>query len=156
MMMKSSVIIEKLDKMIPNPRCELEYSKDYELLIATVLSAQCKDARVNEVTKVLFNKYDIFSLQNADINDIMNIIKPVGTFRKKSAYIIAIGRRSPWRFYRRLAWRLRVVSVACLWQIIWYNLAFYIRPWHNCFSICLKYKAYNSRSSRIFYSRFNI
>lgn len=92
MMMKSSVIIEKLDKMIPNPRCELEYSKDYELLIATVLSAQCKDARVNEVTKVLFNKYDIFSLQNADINDIMNIIKPVGTFRKKSAYIIAIAK----------------------------------------------------------------
>lgn len=92
MMMKSDLIISNLDKMIPNPRCELEYNKDYELLLATVLSAQCKDARVNEVTRVLFKKYDIFSLQNADINDVMNIIRPVGTFRKKSAYIINIAK----------------------------------------------------------------
>ena len=42
MMMKSDLIISNLDKMIPNPRCELEYNKDYELLLATVLSAQCK------------------------------------------------------------------------------------------------------------------
>ena len=77
-------ILEKLDIMIPNPRCELEYHKDYELLIATVLSAQCTDARVNMVTKELFSKYDIFSLATADIEDIKKIIKPVGT---ESLYI---------------------------------------------------------------------
>ena len=46
-----------LDYYIPNPKCELDYNKDYELLIATVLSAQCTDKRVNLVTKDLFNKY---------------------------------------------------------------------------------------------------
>ena len=86
-------ILEKLDIMIPNPRCELEYHKDYELLIATVLSAQCTDARVNMVTKELFSKYDIFSLATADIEDIKKIIKPVGTFTRKSLYIKEIAIR---------------------------------------------------------------
>ena len=49
---------EKLDIMIPDVRCELNYNRDYELLIATVLSAQCTDKRVNEVTSVLFSNYD--------------------------------------------------------------------------------------------------
>ena len=86
-------ILEKLDIMIPNPRCELEYHKDYELLIATVLSAQCTDARVNMVTKKLFAKYDIFSLATANIEDIKKIIKPVGTFTRKSLYIKEIAIR---------------------------------------------------------------
>ena len=63
-------LLEKLDIMIPDPKCELNYNKDYELLIATVLSAQCTDARVNMVTKELFSKYDIYSLAAANINDI--------------------------------------------------------------------------------------
>ena len=56
-MNRTKDILEKLDELIPNPRCELEYTKPYELLIATVLSAQCTDARVNQVTKVLWQKY---------------------------------------------------------------------------------------------------
>ena len=79
--------------MIPNPVCELKYNKDYELLIATVLSAQCTDARVNSVSKVLFNKYDIFSLANANKKDIENIIYSCGNYNKKSNYIISIARR---------------------------------------------------------------
>ena len=47
-------IIEFLDKLFPNPKCELEYQKDYELLIAVMLSAQTTDKRVNMVTRVLF------------------------------------------------------------------------------------------------------
>ena len=66
-------LLEKLDIMIPDPKCELNYNKDYELLIATVLSAQCTDARVNMVTKELFSKYDIYSLAAANINDIKKI-----------------------------------------------------------------------------------
>lgn len=86
-------LLEKLDIMIPNPKCELNYNKDYELLIATVLSAQCTDARVNMVTKELFSKYDIYSLASANINDIKKIIKSVGTYTRKSEYIIEIAKR---------------------------------------------------------------
>lgn len=85
--MKNNKILELLDIMIPNPKCELEYNKDYELLIATLLSAQCTDKRVNSVTKVLWNKYDIFSLSKANIKEIENIIKPCGTHIKKAKYI---------------------------------------------------------------------
>ena len=83
-------ILRLLDEMIPNPKCELNYNKDYELLIATVLSAQSTDARVNEVTKVLFSKYDIFDLASVDIKDIESIIKPCGTQNKKAKYIKSI------------------------------------------------------------------
>ena len=90
--MKINEILEKLDKMIPNPKCELNYNKDYELLIATVLSAQCTDVRVNKVTSVLFDKYDILSLSEADINDIECIIYSCGNYKKKSLYLKEISK----------------------------------------------------------------
>ena len=68
--MKSNEVLKKLDKVVPNPVCELIYNKDYELLIATVLAAQSTDKRVNEVTKVLFSKYDIFSLAKESTKNI--------------------------------------------------------------------------------------
>ena len=81
-------ICDYLDEIIPNPVCELNYAHDYELLIATVLSAQCTDKRVNETTKVLFNKYvSLEELNDAEINDIKEIIRPCGSFNKKSEYI---------------------------------------------------------------------
>lgn len=84
-------ILNYLDEIIPNPICELNYTKDYELLIATVLSAQCTDKRVNEVTKVLFKKYKtIEELKDAKLEDIKQIIRPCGSFNKKSEYILAI------------------------------------------------------------------
>ena len=52
-----SKIYEVLDLMIPSPKCELNYSKDYELLIATVLSAHSTDKTVNKVTEELFNSH---------------------------------------------------------------------------------------------------
>lgn len=77
-----------LDELYPNPRCELEYNKDYELLIAIVLSAQTTDKRVNKVSRVLFSKYDsLLKLREAPIEDIENIIKEIGTFRRKSIYV---------------------------------------------------------------------
>lgn len=87
-------IFEYLDELIPNPVCELNYKKDYELLIATVLSAQCTDKRVNEVTKVLFKKYPtIKMLKGAHINDIKNIIRSCGNYNKKSEYILTIANK---------------------------------------------------------------
>lgn len=90
--MKINEILSGLDKMIENPRCELNYKKDYELLIATVLSAQCTDARVNKVTKVLWSKYDLKSLSNAKKSDIEKIIYSCGNYKKKSEYIINIAK----------------------------------------------------------------
>ena len=82
-------LIEKyLDELYPNARCELDYNKDYELLIAVVLSAQTTDKRVNSVTKILFNKYsNLEALSKADIADIIDIIKPIGTFHKKASFV---------------------------------------------------------------------
>ena len=83
-----------LDSIIPNPTCELNYNKDYELLIAVMLSAQTTDKRVNMVTSILFNKYpSLKALANADLNDIITIIKPIGTYHKKANNIIEIAKR---------------------------------------------------------------
>lgn len=93
--MKSNVnaILEKLDLMIPNPKCELEYSKPYELLMATVLSAQCTDSRVNQVTKVLWDHFTLATLASAPIKEVERIIYPVGTYHNKAHYLIDIANR---------------------------------------------------------------
>ena len=91
--MKNDEILDIFNEYIPNPECELNYNKDYELLIATVLSAQCTDARVNLVTKVLFDKYDLNGLANASIDDIKEIIRPCGNMNKKSIFIKEIANR---------------------------------------------------------------
>lgn len=91
--MKNKEIIAYLDTIIPNPRCELEYSKDYELLIATMLSAQTTDKRVNEVTRALFKKYpSLKDLVYADIEDIKQIIRRIGTYNKKASNIKSIAK----------------------------------------------------------------
>lgn len=87
MKITSDVLIGFLDEMYENPVCELNYNKDYELLIATVLSAQSTDKRVNVVTEKLFGKYNIKDIANMDINLLEKIIKPVGTFHKKAIFI---------------------------------------------------------------------
>ena len=81
-------ILDYLDELYPNPKCELEYTKDYELLIAIVMSAQTTDKRVNMVNKVLFKKYQsIKELSEASLEDIEKIIKPIGTYIKKAVFI---------------------------------------------------------------------
>lgn len=86
--MKMNDILDYLDKILPNAKCELNYNKDYELLIAVMLSAQTTDKRVNEVTKILFNKYPtLVALNEANIEDIENIIKIIGTYHRKAIYV---------------------------------------------------------------------
>ena len=81
-------VLDYLDELYPNAHCELNYNKDYELLIAIVLSAQTTDIRVNKVTKVLFSKYKTLEeLSKANLEDIENIIREIGTFKKKSVFI---------------------------------------------------------------------
>lgn len=94
MMNKVKEIEDYLDELYPNPRCELNYQKDYELLIAVVLSAQTTDKRVNSVTPILFKKYDnLEKLKNGDVTEIAEILRPIGSFRKKATYVKEIAKR---------------------------------------------------------------
>ena len=88
------MIEEYLDELFPNPRCELNYTKDYELLLATMLSAQTTDKRVNSVTDILFKKYPTLkALSQADIKEVQNIIRPIGTYHKKAQNLIEIAQK---------------------------------------------------------------
>lgn len=85
---KTNKILDYFDQILPDAKCELNYNKDYELLIAVMLSAQTTDKRVNEVTKILFSKYpSLEKLKDADIADIRKIVYPLGTYTKKSQNI---------------------------------------------------------------------
>lgn len=79
---------DELEKLYPEAICSLNYSKPYELLIATRLSAQCTDARVNIVTETLFKKYpDLQSFADADLAQLEQDIKPCGFYKTKAASI---------------------------------------------------------------------
>ncbi len=89
--MRATEIVDYLNEIIPDPKCELNYNKDYELVIATMLSAQTTDKRVNEITEILFNKYpSLNDLKNADLDDLKRIIRPLGSYNKKASNIIDI------------------------------------------------------------------
>ena len=92
-MKNTELLLNYLDELYPDARCELNYDKPYELLIATVLSAQCTDKRVNEATKILWQKYDLTSLSEAPRKEVEKIIYPLGSYTKKTFYIQEIARR---------------------------------------------------------------
>ena len=86
---RAKYIVDALKKAYPEGICSLEYRKDYELLFATRLSAQCTDARVNLVTPELFSTYPTLeALAAADIADIERIIHSTGFFRAKAKDIV--------------------------------------------------------------------
>lgn len=87
-------ILSYLQKLFPYPVCELEYNKDYELLIAIMLSAQTTDKRVNIVTKELFKKYDeIDKLASARKEDVIKIVYSLGSYTKKGKAVIEIAKK---------------------------------------------------------------
>lgn len=93
-MMIQNKLLEYLDYLFPNPKCELTYQTDYQLLMAVVLSAQSTDKRVNSVTPIIFSKYPTLEeLANASLTDLEDIIRPVGSFRKKASYLKEIASR---------------------------------------------------------------
>ncbi|MBO4336839.1 MAG: endonuclease III [Lachnospiraceae bacterium] len=83
-----AAILDKLDKLYPDEKCYLEYENDWQLLFATILSAQCTDARVNIITKTLFKKYpDLEAFASADITELEETVRPAGYFRAKAKHI---------------------------------------------------------------------
>lgn len=92
--MMMNKLLEYLDYLFPDPKCELKYETDYQLLIAVVLSAQSTDKRVNSVTPIIFSKYKTLEeLKNAPLEDLEDIIRPVGSFCKKAQYVKGIATR---------------------------------------------------------------
>ncbi len=89
---KVNIILDYMNELYPDARCELNYERDYELLIATVLSAQCTDARVNQVTKELWKDYSLETLAKAKQKEIEKVIRSIGSYTKKASYIIEIAR----------------------------------------------------------------
>lgn len=88
---KIAQILDYLDEIFPNVGCELNYNKDYELVIAVMLSAQTTDVSVNLVTSKLFKKYPTLeSLANARLEDVEEIIKSIGLYKNKAKNVIGI------------------------------------------------------------------
>ena len=88
---RAKAVVERLDEFYTTEKvCYLEHENAWQLLFATILSAQCTDARVNIVTKDLFRKYPtIQAFADADIHELEQDIRPTGFYRNKAANIKA-------------------------------------------------------------------
>jgi endonuclease-3 len=85
---RAKAIYRILTKNYPNVTCELDYKNPYQLLVATVLSAQCTDKRVNQTTPALFKKYNsIKKMAAADVKDLQQLVKSTGFYRAKAKNI---------------------------------------------------------------------
>lgn len=90
---KTQQILDYLDEIFPNVGCELNYTKDYELVIAVMLSAQTTDVSVNLVTAKLFAKYNTLeSLAEASLTDVEDIIHSIGLYKNKAKNVIGIAK----------------------------------------------------------------
>ena len=89
----ASLVNEKLDIMYLDAKCGLDYRNIFELIVAVSLSAQTTDVSVNKVTPILFSKYkDAYSLANADIKDVEDIIRSIGLYKNKAKNIINLSK----------------------------------------------------------------
>ena len=88
---KIKTLIDFMDEIYPDVGCELKYNKDYELVIAVMLSAQTTDTSVNKVTDVLFSKYPTLEeMANAPLEDIEDIIHSIGLYKNKARHVLEI------------------------------------------------------------------
>lgn len=86
---RAAGVIDIFNNIYPDVKCSLNYSTPVEMLIATQLSAQCTDARVNIVTQSLFKKYpDVYAFASADYEELCNDIRSAGFYRNKAKNII--------------------------------------------------------------------
>lgn len=82
---RATSIYRRLDKHYPNTRIALDYRTPFEMLVATILSAQCTDKRVNQITPELFRRFGTpEALADADIEDIEELVKSAGMYRTKA------------------------------------------------------------------------
>lgn len=87
--MTNEFLLNCLKKMYPDARCELDFTSDFSLLCAILLSAQTTDKQVNKITPSLFAKYpDAICMKNASLTDLEEIIRPLGLAKSKSKYLL--------------------------------------------------------------------
>ena len=87
---RSLELLLRLKRLYPDATCTLTYETPVQLLVATILSAQCTDERVNKVTPALFKKFpDAVALANADIEELENLVRSTGFYRNKAKNIKA-------------------------------------------------------------------
>ncbi|MEG3848756.1 endonuclease III [Microcoleus sp. herbarium19] len=85
---RSLEILIRLKRLYPEAPCTLDYETPVQLLVATILSAQCTDARVNLVTPALFDRFpDAVALGNADLDELESLVRSTGFYRNKSKNI---------------------------------------------------------------------
>lgn len=81
-------VLVRLKRLYPDAACTLNYETPLQLLVATILSAQCTDERVNQVTPALFKRFpDAFSLGTADLQELENLVRSTGFYRNKARHI---------------------------------------------------------------------
>lgn len=91
---KASKILEILRFLYPDPKSELNFNNEFELVCAVLLSAQCTDKKVNQVTPGLFSRYPNFSsLSKAELVDVERIVREVNYYKTKSKHLIAMSKR---------------------------------------------------------------
>ena len=96
---KIQYILDRLEQLYPTAECALNYTEPYELLIATRLSAQCTDERVNKVTPALFKRYPTLqSFAEADFDELCELVHSCGFYRAKAKSIIEMSQAILQRF----------------------------------------------------------
>lgn len=105
---RARAINRGLAAVYPDAHCELDYRSPFELLVATVLSAQCTDVRVNQVTPALFARYgDPASMASADRDELEGLIRSTGFFRAKAESLLGLSRDIVERYDGEVPARLR-------------------------------------------------
>ena len=93
MLKKTEKIVDILQRLYPDPRSELNFSNEYQLVVAVVLSAQCTDKKVNQVTPILFERYPNFvALMRARLESVEDIIRPINYYKTKAKNLIALSK----------------------------------------------------------------
>ena len=88
---RTARIVERLAELYPESRCSLDHENAFQLLVATVLSAQCPDARVNQVTPALFARYpDPEALAAAPVEEVEEAIRTINFFRNKAKALVGL------------------------------------------------------------------
>lgn len=105
---RARAINRRLAEVYPDAHCELDYDTPYQLLVATVLSAQCTDVRVNQVTPGLFARFpDAAATASADRTELEELIRPTGFYRAKAESLLGLSRDIVERYDGEVPGRLR-------------------------------------------------
>ena len=96
MKQRTKLILEELKRLYPDAKCELNHQTPFQLLVATILSAQTTDKKVNEVTERLFRDYpDVDTFLTLSINELEERIKQIGLYRSKAKNILIMCNQLP-------------------------------------------------------------